>query len=484
MSDSLIKNIANDLKCQAAKVLLVENNDRFLFREDVIVKLAVEGINIVQGSPLKQRIAYELKDGHLLLILLSANRQNYLEDISSHSIRYEFFLQHYLGSYHIPSLINEELPILEILFSKNPVVGLTKKETLKEILSIKSQSPGSNFDTQQFKDAIEAELTQELVNWPVVLEIISDGLIAAIGSKQYNDIVGVINDANEIFQKDLAKNYAQLKNTSAVKSPKIVSKILDYIDFNYKAEKIALIVVDGLSSWQYDLFRDRIQAAKQEGCVYSWLPSITQLSRQAIFKGDSPERTYRQNPANEEKLWLSYWKNKGLNSTEIRYQHENTKLENLAPIKRFALVFKDLDDYMHSSKDYTDLLKLTENWISRSKIVDVVHQLLNQNFRVFITSDHGNIQAKGWRSLQGREKLGTNKSGSRSERHIEYSENWLKDDLLKNNPNLNDSVAQEEQAIYFKNNFSFSSKESLVTHGGSHILEVLIPFVEIKNDQQ
>ena len=134
-----------------------------------------------------------------------------------------------------------------------------------------------------------------------------------------------------------------------------------------------------------------------------------------------------------------------MNSAEIRYQHENTKLENLAPIKRFALVFKDLDDYMHSSKDYSDLLKLTENWISRSKIVDVVHQLLNQNFRVFITSDHGNIQATGWRSLQGREKLGTNKSGSRSERHIEYSENWLKDDLLKNNPDLNASVAQEEQ---------------------------------------
>lgn len=484
MSDSLIKNIASDLKSQSANVLLVENNDRFLFREDVMAKLADEGINIVQGSPLKHRIAYELKDGHLLLILLSANRQNYLEDISSRSIRYEFFLQHYLGSYHIPSLINEELPILEVLYSKNPVVGLTKKETLNEILSIKSESPESNFDTQQLKDAIETELAQEPVNWPNVLKIISSGLIAAIGTKQYTDIVDIINDANEIFQKDLEKNYAQLKNASAVKSPKIVSKILDYIDFNYKAEKIALIVVDGLSSWQYDLFRDRIQAAKQEGCVYSWLPSITQLSRQAIFKGDSPERTYRQNPANEEKLWLAYWKNKGLNSTEIRYQHENTKLENLAPIKRFALVFKDLDDYMHSSKDYTDLLKLTENWISRSKIVDVVHQLLNQNFRVFITSDHGNIQATGWRSLQGREKLGTNKSGSRSERHIEYSENWLKDDLLKNNPNLNDSVAQEEQAIYFKNNFSFSSKESLVTHGGSHILEVLIPFVEIKNEQQ
>ena len=227
------------------------------------------------------------------------------------------------------------------------------------------------------------------------------------------------------------------------------------------------------------MFRKKIGGLKQEGHVYSWLPSITQLSRQAIFKGDSPDRTYRQNPANEERLWLNYWKSKGLNEFEIRYNHEKIHLENLSPLKRFALVFKDLDDYMHSSKDFTDLLKLTENWIVRSQIVEVINQLVKEDFKVFITSDHGNIQAKGWRSLKGREKLGTNKSGSRSERHIEYSEDWLKDELLTNNPDLNDSVVQEEQAIYFKNNYSFSSKESLVTHGGSHILEVLVPFIEI-----
>ena len=35
-------------------------------------------------------------------------------------------------------------------------------------------------------------------------------------------------------------------------------------------------------------------------------------------------------------------------------------------------------------------------------------------------------------SLNGKEKLGTNKSGSRSERHLEYSEKRLKDEFLDN----------------------------------------------------
>ena len=219
--------------------------------------------------------------------------------------------------------------------------------------------------------------------------------------------------------------------------------------------------------------------AIKEDVIYSWIPSITQLSRQAIFKGGAPDMDYRQGPTNESKLWSTYWASKGFNELEIRYNHQNIDLDNLVNIKRFAAVYKDLDDYMHSSKDYYDLLKLTENWIERSNIATVVNYLLEQDFKIFLTTDHGNIQAKGWRSLLGREKLGTNKSGSRSQRHIEYSEQWLSDEFINNNPELKGSIIMEDQAIYFKNDLSFSREETLVTHGGAHLLEVLIPFITI-----
>lgn len=104
---------------------------------------------------------------------------------------------------------------------------------------------------------------------------------------------------------------------------------------------------------------------------------------------------------------------------------------------------------MHSSKDYNDLLKLTENWLKRSGIIDIINILLENNFKVFLATDHENIQAKGWRNLMRKEKLGTNKSGSTSQRHLEYSENWLSDDFISNNPELKDSIVKEEQAIYF-----------------------------------
>jgi hypothetical protein len=285
-----------------------------------------------------------------------------------------------------------------------------------------------------------------------------------------------------MFQEHLEKNYKHIKNSNPVKKPQVVSKILDFIDFNYKQDRIALIVVDGLSFWQYVLIASRLPGKKHEGITYSWIPSITQLSRQAIFRGDSPRVVYSQNPKNESKLWKDYWKSKKVNDFEIEYQHDKIDLKNIDTIKRLGIVYKDLDDYMHSSKDYEDLLKLTENWFKRSGIQNTIQILLNKGFKVLITSDHGNIQAKGWRGLSGKEKLGTNKSGSRSERHIEYSEKWLKEEFINNNPDLLDSIVQEEQAIYFKDELSFSRREELVTHGGAHFLEVVIPFIEITNE--
>lgn len=46
-----------------------------------------------------------------------------------------------------------------------------------------------------------------------------------------------------------------------------------------------------------------------DNICYAWMPSITKLSRQALFRGDMPRDSYVQNPKNESKLWFDYWKN-------------------------------------------------------------------------------------------------------------------------------------------------------------------------------
>lgn len=484
MAKGFINHIIESLKSYPAKVFLVENNDRFLYRSDVQEAFNTFGIEITNGTSLEQRVRFELREPDGLLILLSQDNTNNLEDIKRQAVAIEFSIANYLQVYHIPSIVELELSILDKLFQNQPLVGLNRKETQEfiEKLKAKSKSEEQEYDLDDFIKTLNSQLNEGTVNWAVVSRTIAEGISKTIGTPKFEELYAQINKANAIFQKTLQASYHQTKNSSAVKKPRIVSKILDYLNFNFRENKIALIVVDGMALWQYELLKSKLPGIKHEEIIYSWLPSITQLSRQAIFRGDTPQTDYRQGPTSEEKLWKSYWKEKGCHEFEIAYQHEKTDFSNIDSVSKLAIVLKDLDEKMHSSTDYTDLLMLTKNWIERSKIAQIVDELLSNGFTVFITSDHGNIQAKGWRGLQGREKLGTNKSGSRSERHIEYSEKWLSDEFMANNPEMADSVVMEEQAIYFKTELSFSNKESLVTHGGAHLLEVLIPFVEIKHE--
>lgn len=484
MENSLIKHIIKVLSGYDAPVLIIENNDGFLFRSDVIEAFERNNINVSFGNNLSQRVAFELRDNSKTLFLINKNNRQYLEDIESIAVHSEFFLSQYLTEYHIPSVKGLPLSILDKLFIKKQLFSLSKSETIKEIekVSAVSKSKNPKFDIDEFTERINEGLATSTIDWHEIATLFGDAISQSIGSEQFDLIQVLIKEANEKFQEHIQSKYSQIKNSNPIKRPQIVSKILDYIDFNYKQDAIALIVIDGLSFWQYALIKNRLPGNKKEEITFSWIPSITQLSRQAIFRGSSPLESYKQNPTNESKLWKDYWKSKNFNDFEILYQHDTINLSNIDGIKRMGIVYKDLDDYMHSSKDYDDLLKLTENWFVRSKIQETIQELLSKGFRVIITSDHGNIQAKGWRGLNGKEKLGTNKSGSRSERHLEYSEKRLKDEFLDNNPELLDSIVQEEQALYFKNELSFSRRDELVTHGGAHFLEVVIPFIEITNE--
>lgn len=484
MENSLIKHIIKVLSGYDAPVLIIENNDGFLFRSDVIEAFERNNINVSFGNNLSQRVAFELRDNSKTLFLINKDNRQYLEDIESIAIHSEFFLSQYLSEYHIPSVKDLPLSILDKLFIKKQLFSLSKSETIKEIekVSAFSKSKNPKFDIDEFTERINEGLATSTIDWHEIATLFGDAISQSIGSEQFDLILALIKEVNEKFQEHIQSKYAQIKNSNPIKRPQIVSKILDYVDFNYKQDSIALMVIDGLSFWQYALIKNRLPGNKKEDITFSWIPSITQLSRQAIFRGTSPLESYKQNPTNESKLWKDYWKSKNFNDFEIQYQHDTINVSNIHGIKRLGIVYKDLDDYMHSSKDYNDLLKLTENWFVRSKIQETIQELLSKGFRVIITSDHGNIQAKGWRGLNGKEKLGTNKSGSRSERHLEYSEKRLKDEFLDNNPELLDSIVQEEQALYFKNELSFSRRDELVTHGGAHFLEVVIPFIEITNE--
>lgn len=486
MENNFIYQIAKDLKTYHTKVLRVENSDRFLNRKDIIAALKNFGIDVVSGTNLDLRIHYELRNEEEYCVLLSDDNTGFLPDITANSSALIWSLEHYFNFLHVPSIKELDIKLLNKIFKHEVIIPLNKADTIKLIEKLRSESHIENEDVQenQLLQIIKETVADTPINWNIIARDLGELIKKAIKKGTLNNYAKLITEVNEFFQAELEVNYKHIKNSSAVKKPKIVSKVLDHLAFNYLNDKIALIVVDGLAYWQYLLIKDRINVEATEQTIYSWIPSITQLSRQAIFRGANPFVGYKQAPASEKKLWENYWISKGIPKHQIAYFHSESLVENNLNYSKIAIVYKELDDKMHSSDDYKDLYDLTMNWIEKTSLFNDIELLIKNNFKVFLTTDHGNIEAKSWRSLIGKEKLGTNKSGSRSERHIEYTDTWLKDELFNNNPELINFVVSEENALYFKNNLSFSNKDTLVTHGGAHVLEVLIPFIEIKNNEE
>ena len=133
---------------------------------------------------------------------------------------------------------------------------------------------------------------------------ISKIVLKAIKQGIYSKLENKINDINSDFQKYIDAKYFSLPSSSHVSKPKMVNKILPHLAYKYeRTAKIALVVVDGMAYWQYLILEKQLNnydlKTKNE-FTFSWIPSITKLSRQAIFRGDTPRDDYKQSPDAEE----------------------------------------------------------------------------------------------------------------------------------------------------------------------------------------
>ena len=200
------------------------------------------------------------------------------------------------------------------------------------------------------------------------------------------------------------------------------------------------------------------------------------LSRQAIFRGNTPEMDYKQNPESERKLWRNYWQGQGIGPFETQYISDDDEFAINEGVKRLALVTVEMDKKMHAAYDYRDLLSLTENWCPR--ITEKIKTILNGGYALYLTTDHGGVHSKGWRALTQVEKVFLYKDGSRGKRHLIYNNVDEYQRFAKENSEL--GMLARDNWLCMRNNLCLArNNERMITHGGCHFEEVVIPFVKI-----
>lgn len=291
----------------------------------------------------------------------------------------------------------------------------------------------------------------------------------------------VENAFNTRFQRFIENIYSSLFSLSGVRKPVVVTRILEYINAKPDKRK-ALLVIDGMNYWQWNLLGKSLVDA---GITYNsnaslaFIPTITAWSRQGIFRGDKPDLF--ENNSKEATLFATYWLNHGVSAYQIDFKkfcvNEPLSVNEIPnDTTVLGIVCNDLDEIMHGSSLGNSQLKTsTEQWIKKSNIIQYIKELKVKGFQIYITSDHGNIEATGVKNLTLKEKVG---ALSRGKRHLHFTNETLLDTFLEQNLSL--SVGRKGLSIYLKQQEAFTTENSqVITHGGSHLWEVIVPFISI-----
>lgn len=331
----------------------------------------------------------------------------------------------------------------------------------------------------------QLEIIEDIVDqWFKIIQVLANAKLKYLESgndplrKRYQDIETSFNIR---FQRFIENTYNSLFSLSGVRKPIVVSRILEHINTK-PAKRKALLVIDGMNYWQWNLLG---KALIDIGINFSstaslaFIPTITAWSRQAIFKGDKPD-LFEDN-SRESKQFEAYWLNHGVSSYQIDFRkcgvNEHFSMNTISSdITTLGIVYNDLDDIMHGSILGNDqLLTSTEQWIKKSNIIQTISELKTNGFQIYITSDHGNIEAIGIKNLTIKEKVG---SLSRGKRHLHFTNETLLTNFLEINTSL--ELGKKGLSIYLKHQDAFTTENTkVITHGGSHFWEVIIPFISI-----
>ena len=267
-----------------------------------------------------------------------------------------------------------------------------------------------------------------------------------------------------------------------------------------RSVRIALIVADGLALDQWLAVREALSVRQsglqfREQSVFAWIPSLTSVSRQAAFAGKAPVFFPNSIFATDKEpgLWARFWMDQGLAQNEIVYVKNlgdgglDALSETLShPRVRVAgLVVDKIDKIMHGMEmGAVGMLNQVSQWARQPYLNMLLNLLLDKGFHVYLTSDHGNIEAEGC----GCPSEGV-AADLRGERVRIYSSAAIRGRVKERFPSAMewDAVGLPEDCLALlapARQAFVREKQRAVSHGGASVEEIIVPFIKIERKDE
>jgi len=275
--------------------------------------------------------------------------------------------------------------------------------------------------------------------------------------------------------------------------PRVLARCLE----ESREAKAALVLIDGLSLDQWVVVHDVLKEQRpglvlREETIFAWVPTLTMVSRQACFAGRPPLyfpssiHTTDREPA----VWNRFWADEGLTPAEVGYVKNLREPSDLASVEAVVshpkvrvvgLVADKVDKIMHGMELGTaGMHNQVRQWAEEGLLTDLLDMLHGRSFSVFLTADHGNIEAVGC----GRPSEGS-VADLRGERVRVYPDSSLRSGVHERFPEATEwppiGLPDEYFALIAPGRSAFVREgERLVGHGGTTVEEVIVPLVRIE----
>lgn len=293
------------------------------------------------------------------------------------------------------------------------------------------------------------------------------------------------------FTEWMLKSYQGLSSLPHLPAPVMVHHIPHYLatsDFS----KVALIVLDGMSVVQWAHIKHILTTEFQlaENGVFAWVPTLTSVSRQALFSGKIPlyfaDSLWTTNK--EKQHWTRFWEDCGVSKQYIAYERNlgqesydrrNFRFLSKPQVKIAGLVINTIDKLTHGAiQGHAGIQAELQLWLRQGYLQQLLRDLEAAGFTIYLTSDHGNKECIGMGRVSDGVLVET-----KGERVRIYDDPVLYRERAEQFAAIkwsNTGLPDDSFSLIAQGNQAFTKAgQRIVSHGGISLEEVIVPFVQV-----
>ena len=382
-------------------------------------------------------------------------------------------------------LLREWIRAGKVLAREKGYGGMPSSTVVKTPMAIQEKG-NSDFRAAWLLKEIRRLLSQDKLVWPQIAQLWGEleALHPAekLGAENYYELDGEISQRIQSF---ITEEYDTLFFASYKKGPVTINQTMNYLGM-LESERTALLCFDGMGFPEWVGLKKYLQANKlsnfQEQATFALVPTLTSSSRTALFSGEVFLDKMGSEATGFVKAVDRYFP-EGTSKTKRLFKNTNGKgNKEYLNYDMLGIIFDIIDNAGHKSILFSNSKKNMHHQLQQlygqTEIAAIISSLLREGYRVFLTADHGSIWCHG-----NGVKVEKYLVEDRALRALIYPNAKLAEEFAANKDLFlfrSQRILGDKVLVLPQGRKMFSTKDKPgISHGGIHIEELIIPFVEV-----